>query len=44
MIELIPSVFEHSSVFCYTSMNGIDWELELEAMSYSVPMAKMPGF
>ncbi len=43
VIELIPTVFEQSSVFCYTSMNGIDWELELEAMSYSVPMAKMPG-
>ncbi len=43
VIELIPPVFEQSSVFCYTSMNGIDWELELEAMSYSVPMARMPS-
>ena len=41
VIELIPAVFEQSSVFCYTSMNGIDWELELEAMSYNVPMARM---
>ena len=43
VIELIPSVFEHSSVFCYTSMNGIDWELELEAMSCIVSMARMPA-
>ena len=42
VIELIPPVFESASAFCYTSMDGVSWELELEAMSYKTPTERMP--
>ncbi len=42
VIDIIPPVFQNASVFCYTSMDGANWELESEAMSYRAAMERMP--